>query len=239
LSAVLRLVRFAIFFVLLVGVLVFIVLPALISPLLTQYVRDQGVEAEQLTVSVDFFDPALLWGRVGHLHVVASGVQVGKASVGSLDLTLGNVSLFDRTFETLSGTLTDVTVTASGLSAQATRVDVAGPAEAASATGQFDSQQSADLVRAAAQRASIPLDDAQLVDGGLRLVIAGVSMTAGIGVEGGALVLRPPVGDPILLLQPAPSDPWRLDEAYVTATGITVRGTVDSTRFAPGMTNQP
>jgi hypothetical protein len=236
LSAVLRLVRFAIFFVLLVGVLVFIVLPALISPLLTQYVRDQGVEAEQLTVSVDFFDPALLWGR---LHVVASGVQVGKASVGSLDLTLGNVSLFDRTFETLSGTLTDVTVTASGLSAQATRVDVAGPAEAASATGQFDSQQSADLVRAAAQRASIPLDDAQLVDGGLRLVIAGVSMTAGIGVEGGALVLRPPVGDPILLLQPAPSDPWRLDEAYVTATGITVRGTVDSTRFAPGMTNQP
>ena len=46
------------------------------------------------------------------------------------------------------------------------------------ATGKFDSQQSEDLVKAAAKRAGVPLDDAQLVDGGLRLTVAGLQLGA-------------------------------------------------------------
>jgi hypothetical protein len=70
------------------------------------------------------------------------------------------------------------------------------------------------------------------VDGGLRLSLAGVEVRAGISVEGGALVLRPGIGGPILLFQPNPSDPWRLSEAYVSPSGITVRGTIDASRIA-------
>ena len=46
-------------------------------------------------------------------------------------------------------------------------------------------------------------------------------------VSGGALVLEPGVGGSIVLLQPAPSDPWSLKEAWVTADGLNVRATVD------------
>jgi hypothetical protein len=74
----------------------------------------------------------------------------------------------------------------------------------------------------------------------LRLTSHGISVNAGISVEGGALVLRPAIGDPILLIQPQTSDPWQLDEAFVTPSGITVRGTVDAARFADAVTaHQP
>jgi hypothetical protein len=229
---VFRLLRFVIFFLALASLLVFLVLPAVISPLLTQFVRDMGVKADSLSVSVDTFDPSLLSGRASRLRVQGQNVEIGRAQVGQLDLTFGDVSFFDRSFGSLDGQMDDVAVGASGLSARAQQVDVSGPAGDATAIGKFDSQQSEDLVKAAAQRAGLPLDRAQLIAGGLRLTSHGLSIDAGISVDGGALVLTPTVGDPILLLQPATSDPWRLDEAFVSPSGITVRGTVDATKLA-------
>ena len=52
-------------------------------------------------------------------------------------------------------------------------------------------------------------------------------------------MLTPQIGPPIVLIQPATSDPWRLEEAYVSPSGITVRGTVDATWVAKGATNSP
>lgn len=227
--------RFVMFFLALASLLVFVVLPAAISPLLTQYVRDMGVSADDLSVSIDTFDPALLSGRAGRLHVQGTNVEIGRARVGELDVTLGDVSFFDRSFQSLSGQLDDVAVRAGGASASALQVNVLGPSGEASATGHFDSQQSEDMIMAAARRMGVPLDHANVVDGGLRLSAGGFEVSAGIAVEGGALVLRPQFGDPILLLQPATSDPWRLEEAFVTSAGITVRGTVDAAFIARGM----
>jgi hypothetical protein len=78
-----------------------------------------------------------------------------------------------------------------------------------------------------------------VVDGGLRLRVGGLEVGAGISVEGGALVLRPEVGPPIVLIQPATSDPWTLEEAYFSSNGITVRGTVDAARLAKGAAGSP
>jgi hypothetical protein len=230
--ALFRLIRFVAFFVMLVGLLVFLVLPAVVSPLLTQYVREMGVKADDLRVTVDAFDPGLFAGRATRLRVEGTNVEIGRARVGELDLTFGNVSIFDRSFETLSGSLDDVIVVGGGMSAAAAEVNVVGPAGSASATGRFDDEQSEEMVKAAARRVGVTLDDARLVDGGLRLTVGGIEVGAGIAVEGGALVLRPAFGDPVLLLQPATSDPWRLDEAYVSPSGITVLGTVDASRIA-------
>jgi len=85
----------------------------------------------------------------------------------------------------------------------------------------------------------VALDDAEVVDGGLRLKVAGLELGAGISVEGGALVLTPQIGPQVVLIQPAPSDPWQLEEAYVSPAGITVRGTIDATRLAKGATSSP
>lgn len=231
----LRFLRFVVFFVAVVAVLVFLVLPAVVSPLLTQYVRDMGIQADDLHVTVDAFDPTLLSGRAARMRVEGTNVEIGRARVGQMDVTFGNVSFFDRSFESLNGQLDDVFVAGGGVSAEAARVNVLGPAANATATGHFTDAQSEQMVMLAAQRAGITLDRARLVDGGLRLTVAGIEIGAGIAVEGGALVLRPAIGEPMLLLQPATSDPWRLDEAYVSPSGITVRGTVDARRFADAM----
>jgi hypothetical protein len=229
---VLRLIRFVVFFIVVVGLLVFLVLPAALSPLLTQYVRDMGVRADDLTVTVDAFDPALFSGRAVRLRVEGTNVEIGRTRVGEMDVTFGNVSIFDRSFQTLSGQLDDVVVAGGAATAEAVQVNVLGPADNASATGQLDDAQSEAMVKLAAKRAGVTLDSARLVDGGLRLSFAGVEVGAGISVEGGALVLRPGIGGPILLFQPNPSDPWRLSEAYVSSSGITVRGTVNASRIA-------
>jgi hypothetical protein len=50
-------------------------------------------------------------------------------------------------------------------------------------------------------------------------------------VTGGALILDTGEGGPIVLLQPAPSDPWTLQEAYVSADALNVRAVVDMTRI--------
>jgi hypothetical protein len=237
---VFRLLRFVVFFALVAGLLTFVLLPAAISPLLTQYVRDMGLKADDLQVSVDTFDPAILSGRAGSVRVYATNVEIGRATVRQLDLTFDDVSFFDRSFRSVDGQMDDVMVAGGGVSAQASQVSVAGPAGQATATGQFDSQESEDLVKAAARRVGVSLDGAQFVNGGLRLTSHGISVNAGISVEGGALVLRPAIGDPILLIQPQTSDPWQLDEAFVTPSGITVRGTVDAARFADAVTaHQP
>jgi len=239
LAQVLRLLRFVLFFVAVVAVLVFLILPAVVSPLLTQYVRDLGVRADELNVTVDTFDPALLSGRAARLRIEGTNVEIGPATVGDLDITFGNVSLFDRSFQSLNGQLDDVVVAGGGLAAAARQVNVLGPAASATATGEFDSDQSEKMVKLAAQRAGVTLDSARLVDGGLRLTVGGIEVGARISVEGGALVLRPTLGGPVLLLQPASSDPWQLDEAYVSPDGITVRGTVDARRIAGQVSNSP
>jgi hypothetical protein len=235
---VFRFLAFLVFCVVVAGVLVLVVVPALISPALTQYVLDMGVKADDLKVSVDTFDPALLSGRAGHVRVEGTNVRIGRATVGELDLTLGDVSFFDRSFGSVDGQLDDVALAAGGMSASADEVSVTGPAGDATATGHFDSQQSEDMIKAAARRMGAPLDDARLVNGGLRLTVGGgIEVGAAISVEGGALILRPQIGPPILLLQPATSDPWRLEEAYVSPSGITVRGTVDAARLAQVFAN--
>jgi len=234
---VFRILGFLLFFVVVAGAMLFLAVPLVVNPMLTQALRDMGVQADDLRVSVDALDPALLTGRAGHVRVQGTDVKIGRATVGTLDLTLSDVSFIDRTFGTVNGKLGDVAVSAGGITASASEVDVSGPSNSAVATGHFDSQESADIVKAAAKRVGVPLDNAELVDGGLRLTVAGLPIGADISVEGGALVLQPQIGPQIVLVQPATSDPWRLEDAYVTKSGITVRGRVDATRLATGATN--
>jgi len=219
--------------------MLFLAVPLVINPMLTQTVRDMGVKADDLKVTVDPFDAALLSGRASRLHVHGTNVEIGRATISELNLTLGDVSFFDRTFGSVDGKLDDVDVSAGGITASANEVDVSGPSPAAVATGRFDPDQSAEIIKAAAKRVGVQLDDAELVDGGLRLTLAGLQIGASISVQGGALVLQPEIGPPILLIQPASSDPWQLDDAFVSRTGITVRGTVDANRLAKDATSSP
>jgi hypothetical protein len=232
--------RFLLFFGIATALLVVVALPALASPILTQMVRDAGVEGGELHVSVGLFDPSILQGRAGQLRIEGRDVTLGPADIGGIDLTLANASYFDRTFEEVRGNLRNVQLTAGGIRVEAARLEIFGPANAAEVAAHFTPAQGAEIVRQAAIKAGVALDRVEFVDGSMRVTIAGLTAESSVAVEGGALVLRSAPGAPtVLLLQPAPSDPWRLTEAWVSPDGITVLGVADAAFLARRATASP
>jgi hypothetical protein len=226
-----RFLGFVVFFVLLAGAFVLIVLPLALGPFLTQMVRDAGLKSETLSVSVAPFDPTLLLGRARKVTLIASNVDASPATIGSVNLSIGNASYFDRSFQTVSGELNDVAVTVNGDHVRIGDISVDGPADAANATAHFSATDTDRLIRLAGQRAGLTIDQVRVGDSGVTVKVSGVEANAKLAVSGGALVLDPGVGGAIVLLQPAPSDPWKLNEAWVDADGLNVAAVVDVERI--------
>ncbi len=223
--------RFALLFVALVAVLVLVALPLALGPLLTQQVRDAGLAADSVQVSVGLFDPGLVFGRARSVEIDASNITESPAEIGSLQLTLHDVALFDRTFESISGELHDVSLTTKDATLTVDTVDVSGPADAASTTGRLSVDQAQNLIMAVARRQGVALDGVTFSDAGVTVAAHGLQGTARLTVSSGALLLDTGLGDAIVLAQAAPSDPWQLDEAWVSASGLNVRGTVNMRRL--------
>lgn len=219
--------RFLVFFVLLLGVFVLVILPLLLSPLLTQMVRDAGLRSGTLEVTVAPLDPTLLLGRSRQVNLVATGVEAPPAHVGRLDLAVGDASYFDRSFATVEGQLSDISLTIRGDQISVASIRVNGPAQAATAVATLNASQTEDLVRLAARRVGVNVESVVVSDTGVTVSVAGIEAGARLTVQGGALLLDPGVGVAIVLLQPAPSDPWALNEAWISPEGLNVRGTVD------------
>ena len=222
-----RFLGFLVFFLLLAAGLVLIALPLLLGPFLTNMVRDAGLKSDTLSVSVAPFDPTLLLGKARKITLVASGVDASPARIGRIDLAIGEASYSDRSFKTVNGTLDDVSVTVNGTDVHIGNISVDGPASAADAVAHLSATDTDRLIHLAGERAGLKIDDVRIGDSGVTVTISGVDANARLNVSGGALVLEPGVGGSIVLLQPAPSDPWSLKEAWVTADGLNVRATVD------------
>ena len=229
--------RIVALFGVLVAAFVLVGLPLLLGPILTQMVRNTGIQAQSLDVSVALFDPSLLTGHSRLVTLSATDVVQSPATIGSVKVSVSDASFFDRTFATVSGEIDDVTLTtATGDSAHLDTVTLDGPADAANATAHLSAADTEALIRLAGERAGVIIDSVTVAASGVSVHVSGVEATARLAVTGGALVLDPGVGSAIVLLQPAPSDPWQLQEAWVTADGLNVRATVDVTRLAADIT---
>jgi hypothetical protein len=219
--------RFVAWFVLLVAGFVLVGLPLLVGPLLTGTVRDMGVRADTLNVSVALFDPGLVLGRSRQVTIDATNVDMAPATIGSFHLGLGNVDYFERGFESISGDLTDVRLVIGNDSVSAASATVAGTADAATVTAGFAADQVAQLLTITAARNGLTLQDVTVTPSGVRVTLHGVEADARLLVRGGALLLDPGVGGPQVLLQPEPSDPWRLTDVWFSEGGMNLSGTVD------------
>jgi hypothetical protein len=221
------LLRFLAWFTLLVGGFVLVVLPLLVGPLLAGVVRDMGVRADTIEVSVALFDPGLILGRSRAVTVSATNVDLAPATIGSFRVTLGNVSFFDRTYETVSGELDDVSLTLGGNTVGASTASIDGPADAATVTARFTASQVEQLITIAAAHNGLTLDSVTVTNAGVTVTLHGIDADARLLVRGGALLLDPGLGGAVVLLQPAPSDPWRLTDAWFSDRGLNLAGTVD------------
>jgi hypothetical protein len=229
--------RFLAFFAVLAAVLLLVVAPLLAGPILTQMVRDTGVKSNNLAVTIALFDPTLFLGRSRSMHISADAVEISPASVGSLELTLAGVSFFDQTWETVDGEMRDIRLTTGGRTFAVDALTVEGPANSANATARLSAEETEALIRFAAEREGLRVDDVTFSDAGVRVSLRGNSADAQLDVRGGALVLVQPRGEGgVALIQPAPSDPWQLKEAWVSDEGLNLRGVVDTTRLVESVT---
>jgi hypothetical protein len=225
--------RFLALFAVLVGIMVLVVLPLVVGPFVTQVLRDQGLRSDSLQVTVAMFDPFLVVGRSRSTHLSASDVDFSPANVGSLELTLGDVSFFDRTWGTVNGEISDVEVRTTGETLHVGTLAVTGPAGAATATARLSAAEGEALIRAAADRQGLRIDRVNFSGVGVLVTIGGVEGAGRLEVRGGALVLFPGSGiGGVPLVQPAPADPWQLEEAWISDSGLNIRGVVDTTALA-------
>ena len=144
--------RFLAFFAVLAAVLVLVVAPLVAGPLLTQMVRDQGVRSSNLSVTLALFDPTILLGRSRSMHLSADNVDVSPATIGSIELTLGDVSLFDQSWERVDGEIRDIRLTTGGQTFGVDTLTVDGPADNANATARLSADETESLIRFAAER---------------------------------------------------------------------------------------
>ncbi len=221
-------IRFAAFSAALIALLVFVVIPLVAGPVISGLVRDAGVLGDDVDVSVNVLGPGILSGHVPSLRLQADDVEVPRAAIGRLDITLSDVSAVDRSFQSISGMLREVRVTGpGGLPLVVAAIDLDGPTEATRATGRLDRSQSQALVRAMAGQAGVTVDDVRLREGSLTFRHGGEAVEAELVVVGEALVLETAGADPVVLLAPATPDPWRLRDVRITPDGMMVDLTVD------------
>ena len=219
--------RFVAWFVLLVAGFVLVGLPLLVGPLLANTVRDMGLRADSVDVSVALLDPGLVLGRSRQVTIDATNVDMAPATIGSLHLGLGNVDYFERSFESVSGDLTDVSLTMGNDNVSAESATIAGTANAATVTAHFGADQVAQLLTVAAAREGLTLQKVTVTDSGVRVMVHDIEADARLLVRGGALLIDPGVGGPQVLLQPKPSDPWQLTDVWFSDGGMNLMGTLD------------
>jgi hypothetical protein len=232
-----RIIRFVVVAVVLVALLLFVAVPFVAGRVLEQRLRDLGLVADELSVSVDPLDPMLLLGHTRWLRVQATNVVVAPASVGQLDVTFGEVAFFDNSFGSVTGDASDIRLTAGGLALTVDSIHLNGPAAEVAATARLSTDEAASLIRQAARREGLPIDSVSLANGQLQLTSGTVSVGARVSVAGGALVLEPASGTSAVLLQPAPADPWRLSDAWIDSDELRLRGVFDAARLAQRVVN--
>jgi hypothetical protein len=98
-----------------VGFIVVVGLPAVAAGLLTAGLAGAGLNAADTTVTVNSDPPTDLLGlHADTVHVTATNATFRGLEIGSLDLTLGDVAVLERTAGAVDGELTDVTIHATG-----------------------------------------------------------------------------------------------------------------------------
>jgi hypothetical protein len=224
--------RFAVFATIMVAVLVFVVVPIAAGSLLGSLARDAGIGGDTVKVSVNLLGPGILSGRAESVNIQGDNVNVPHGVVGHLDLTLGDVSLSDHTFSTVSGQLTDVRLSGLGGSVVVSSVEVDGPSNRTRANGTVTASEARKLVKQVATTTGVAVDSVQLNDGSLTLVTNGHRTDATLRIAGTALVLDRPGEQSTVLFAPATSEDWQLQSVSVATDGIQLGLSVNAAKLA-------
>lgn len=216
------------------GAVAFVLAPVLIRPLVVDGVRAASpFGTGPLDVDVSLDTPGLLRGSIDRVHVSGSNLDADGSTVGSLDATASNVSIVDRSFASIEGTLIGVTLRRDdGTSLDVERLELSGASGKVDGMATVGTAAAVALVRGALTDAGLPVESVELVDGGVRVVVLGQTTDVALGAVDGALTIAGSLaGGSIVLFGPEPGEPWRITGATASASGLQVQLVVDAGRL--------
>lgn len=199
--------------------------------------RSSGFTAQTMSIHVSENPPPfLLLGRADQVHVVATGAKVRGLRADSLDVTLAHVDVARRSFASIDGTLSGVSVPQGGGGAfSASEVDISGPTNAAVTTLRLSPADVVAMVLAAygAAAREVPIGVELLPPSGLTLTFAGRQEAASLAVgSDGSLLMR--AGSlSFTLARPEPDLPLQIRTVAVDASGLVVSGVMDARSLLP------
>lgn len=206
-----------------------------------------GFQADTLDVEVTASPPLRL--ATGHADVVriqATGMRWNELRASSVDISLGDVDLLNRTAATANGGFEDVDLggadgaggtggaggaggAGAGAEPLSARITLAGPASAAQTTISISGAIVERLVRDAVERELDVLPETVTLSApdALALQVGGNLVSGRLILDvSGAVVLSTSIGT-IRLVAPDPSIPLELSELAVESGALVLRGTLN------------
>jgi hypothetical protein len=197
----------------------YVALPAIVSAAVQGAVRADG-QAVSVRVSTSL-QGVLLHGRVDAIVIEGRNVRLGSTSAETVTATLADVSIADRSFSAIDGTLSGVELAlADGETLRIDRVDLSGPSTAIVAVGQVSAKALEAAIAEQLKSQGIGRDQVSVTNGEIRLVVEGRTVLASVSVEGSALILstQSPLGS-VPILRPPADGSWRLVDVSLTSAG--------------------
>jgi hypothetical protein len=214
------------------GTIAFASAPLVAQPLIAQGVRAAlpfGADPLEVDVSVD--TPHLLTGSIDAIHITGSHLETAGASIGSLDVTADDVSIADRGFASITGTLGAVVLhRPSGIGLPIDRITLSGASTAVHADALLGKETVVALVQAALADSGLAADAIELTNGGLRLTVLGQRTEVAVGVVDGAVTLGGAgsiASGSIVVFRPQPGDAWRITGVSTSPSGMDVHAVLD------------
>jgi hypothetical protein len=172
------------------------------------------------------FPPQILIGRADKIRITSSQVSVDDLHAASIDVTLNDVALIDRTFGTVDGTLTGVRVPdPTGDAITIETVALQGKSTAATATMTISQAEAERVAEAQLKGAVVKF----VAPDKVTITLNGKTEPGRLVVKNGSLVVVPDSGalPSLTIIAGGKGNPFQLTSASVGATTITLVGTID------------
>ncbi|MFI5258956.1 MAG: hypothetical protein ACHQ01_05020 [Candidatus Limnocylindrales bacterium] len=185
----------------------------------------------KVEVSADL-PPRILLGHADKVHLTSTQVSVGGLNAATFDVTLGDVSLFDRTVGTVSGTLTGVRVPApDGEPVTIATATLAGAGTAVRSTLTISTAEAQGLAQTQLKAQTGLVGTVKFAaPNAVTVTVRGTSQQAHLVVAAGGTLELVPVStalQTVTLLETGNGNPFQLSSVTVGAGGVTLVGTID------------
>jgi hypothetical protein len=202
-------------------------LPLGASWLATNGLNAAGFNGTDTKVEVSAaFPPQILLGHADKIRLTSSQVSVDDLHAATIDVTLNDVALVDRTFGTVDGTLTGVRVPApTGDAITVETVTLQGESTAASATMTISQAEAERVAEAQLKGAVVKLAAPDKVT----ITLNGKTEPGRLVVKNGSLMVIPDSSalPSLTIIAAGKGNPFQLTSASVGASTITLVGTID------------